>query len=91
MIGAYVKTPAEVLDYEVSFADWLPAGDAIDEAEAESSLESVVVGDVTVSGSTVTVWLSGGEDGDSADITVTVTTDDGRTKQECFKLKIKEC
>lgn len=89
----FYKTPTETMDYDVSFEQWLDDGDTIDTASAAVTNTG---GDVTIDSTvfdddTAKVWLSGGTAGTSSEITVTVTTTGGRTKQRCFTLEIEEC
>lgn len=90
------KKPQEVLDYDVKFCRWLPEGDTIVSVSVAAALTpstSTIVVDSSsiIDGETAKVWLSGGLDGESALVTVVATTDDGRDKKACFRLKIKDC
>lgn len=91
MIGRFTKTPDEKLDYTVHFDRWLETGDTIASAEAEATADTVTIDSVDVSETSVKVWISAGADGDEAKITVTATSNDGRIKQECFNLKVRNC
>lgn len=90
-LALLMKTPGDVLDYDVSFDEWLTGEDRINgwDATVEDSAAVIDSGDYT--DRTVRLWISGGENGETAQISLTVTTAEGRTKVVCFKLRIKEC
>lgn len=90
MLGIVKKRPGDNLDYDVDFSDWLVDGDIIASGLAVSS-GVVVVGDVEVMPTVVKVWLSGGESGETSNVTVTVTTGSGRIKEAVFAIRISEC
>lgn len=86
------KAPADHLDYEISYERWLNAGDTVQSATAaHTGSETLVITAVQVMQQTVTVWVQGGADGDIARITVDAVTAQGRTKQVCFDLRIRDC
>jgi len=91
ILGTHEQQPADRLDYDVIFDDWLATGDAID-----ASTVTVVVDKpdltvfFTISGNTVKVWVEGGTNRTTYKITVTAETDDGRKKQDEFIVKVKE-
>lgn len=87
----YEKTPAERLDYVVSFSGWLPDGDAIETATVEATGGTVETTEALVEdGGLVRVWCQGGVDGEINKVVVTVFTTGGRTKQDGFILKTRE-
>lgn len=91
----YEKRPDDRLDFDIDFARWLPAGDKIaslDEATvAEGSTVTVDEDDTIFTDTTVKVFLEGGEIGETATVTVQVTTTQGRTKEVCFKVRVRGC
>ncbi len=91
MTDVMVKKPADVLDYDVDFARWLPAPDRLSGATSMIAKSTAAVDRTEFTDTNAKVWISGGALGETADVTVTVTTLEGRTKQFCFNLKIKEC
>lgn len=90
MLGVKRKQPGDTLDYDIDFEDWLVEGDSLVAATATAP-EGLVVGDVEVLPPLVKVWLSGGLDGASYTVTVTVTTAEGRIKTANFNLRVAEC
>jgi hypothetical protein len=84
------KRPDDRLDYDIDFSRWLTVGDAI-----ASHLTAISAGGVTIDASdhtdtAVKVWLVGGVDGETVHVTVEVTTVQGRTKEICFRVRIRE-
>ncbi len=91
MTDVMVKKPADTLDYDVDFARWLPSDDRITAANATIDNSTATIDRTEHSDTSAKVWISGGVVGETAGVTVTVATLEGRTKQFCFNLKIKEC
>lgn len=85
------KRPDDVLDYDADFALWLSDGDTITTATAALTESAAAIDRVEFSETAAKVWVSGGADGETAHITVTATTAEGRVKEYCFKLRIREC
>lgn len=91
MTDIMVKTPADILDYDVDFARWLPNADRLSAASAMIENSTATVDRTDHSDTSAKVWISGGVTGETANVTVTIATLEGRTKQFRFNLKIKEC
>ena len=86
----FEKQPAEVLDYTFPLSKWMADGDAVTSSVATSlpvGLTTSVTNPATLSPS---VWVSGGVDGVSYQITLTVVTTGGRTKEFEMTLKVDE-
>ncbi|KFH18566.1 hypothetical protein ELZ19_09550 [Brucella abortus] len=90
-LALLMKTPGDVLDYDVSFDEWLTGDDRINEWNATVADSSAVIDRGDYTDRSVRLWISGGGNGETAQISLTVTTAQGRTKVVCFKLRIKEC
>lgn len=94
ILAKYTKQPADVQDYDVDFqTEFLSA--MADIAPGPAGL--VVLADAGIHLDTYSlnnglakVWLSGGTDGNSYKVTVTLTTTAGRVKQVEFVIKVKE-
>lgn len=93
------KQPAEVKDYPIDYSEWLDeiaAGDTIASAAAAFACTStpadvaLVIDQVLVSNTAVTVWLSAGTANEIYKVTVTVTTTGGRVDQSEFIVKVKD-
>lgn len=90
ILGRFQKQPADVLDYDFDYSDWLE-----DRADTISTFSITADAGITVGASAhvsgvVKVFLSGGTDGSSYKITCTVVTTGARTKQAEIVVKIKE-
>lgn len=90
-LGTITKSPSDVLDYDADFVRWLIDGDTVTSAVASITGSSVVVDAVDVSDDRVKIWLSGGASGDAGTLTLIATTMQGRTKEVCFRLRVKGC
>lgn len=90
------KQPIEIKDYPINYADWLEeSGDTLTDADATIECltgddSSLVVHSITLSPSAVSVWLSGGADGQKYKVSVTANTAGGRRDQSEFIVKVKD-
>lgn len=91
MLGMMTKDPDERLDYDVDFSRWLTDTDELSTAVIETENTVAVADQTDVSRTAVKVWMAGGVSGETGKITVRVTTIQGRIKEACFRLKIKDC
>lgn len=89
MLIRFTKDPDAVLDYTLSFTDWLPGGDTV--------INSVVTPDAGITATsssftttTSTVWLSGGTDGTTYKVIVHVTTAAGRQDDHVMFIKVED-
>ena len=89
-LGAFKKQPVEVKDYDINYSDWLSDGDNVESVEVAASPSGLLIGSVLVADPIVKIWLSGGTDRVSYKVTVTMTTSDGRVKQDEFKINVKD-
>jgi hypothetical protein len=100
IIGKFTKQPAEVLDYDIDFSEFLADGDTLlstGDPAVPSPLDVAVtpigltLGPTFVLGGvTLKQWLSGGTDGIKYKVTVTATSNAGRVKQVEFVIKVKD-
>lgn len=91
MLPTRMKGSEDRLDYDVDFRKWIPDGDRIMSAVASSSSENVSVTDYVIDTPTVKLWIEGGEPGETAIIRAKITTQQGRIKEVCFRLRITNC
>ena len=89
-LGVYIKQPSDVTDYDVDYSEWLVDADAVHSATATASPDTITVESVFYSSSVVKVWLSGGANNQLYKITVRATTDDGRVREDEFRVKVKD-
>lgn len=90
MLGVVEKQPVEILDYDVDFSRWL-----VDDTISSATVTIAPAGSLTlhaldVEPTLTKVWLSGGTNGVSYKVEVTVNTNGGRTGQVEFRVRVKE-
>jgi hypothetical protein len=100
ILGRYKKQPAETLDFDIEFSDFLDDGDTLVTAgnpQVPSPLSVVVspvgltLGPTYVLGTTrVKQWVSGGAEGGKYKVTLTLTSNAGRVKQVEFYVTVKD-
>jgi len=99
-IGRFYKQPAETLDYDIEFSEFLADGDTLvttGDPAVPVPLDVTVVPSglmlgptVVINGTRVKQWLSGGTNGVSYKITLTLTSNAGRVKQVEFVVRVKD-
>lgn len=89
-LGSYSKQPVEVLDYDIDYSQWLTAGDNVESVTVGIAPPGLVLESTFINDPRVKLWLSGGENGARYKLTVTMTSADGRVKQDEFNLKVKD-
>ena len=89
-LATITKQPAERFSYTVSYEDALTTGDNVESATAEVSPSGLVLENVGVYDPRVKLWVSGGTNGTSYKVTLTVGTADGRVFQDELVFRIKE-
>ena len=99
ILGTFVKQPADELDYDLDFTEWLADADPADTLQAaESALISnhtpatLVLGPTIIFGDDkqVKIWVSAGADGELGKVATTITTTNGRTKQVDWRVRVRE-
>lgn len=97
-IGSITKQPAEVLDYDIDFSEWLRAGDTLETINVDiTRLDGVAISTddlatkyVINSTPIAKVWLEKGLGGQSYKVEVTTTTREGRTKQVELRARVRD-
>ena len=95
-LGTKNKAPRDQLDYDVRYTDWLTPGDGIASAQVTvDAMDALGAPDlhateIVAASDLVKVWLSGGTSGRTYKVTVLATTDDGRIKDDEFRIKVKD-
>lgn len=88
ILGKFIKQPADVVDYDIDYSDWLSSGDTVASATSTVSPTGLTLGTIVVSSTSVKHWLSGGTSGVTYKVTVTAVTTGGRTVQHEFRVKV---
>jgi len=93
LIATFEKQPADVLDYDIDYATWLPDSDEIATVVATVTPADGLEVETTLliqNNTRVKIWVSGGVTGTTYKVEITVTTDDGRVKQDEIRFRVKE-
>ena len=89
-MDSYTKQPTERLDYDIDFTDWLPAGDAITNTTVTSTPAGLTIYLTDTATVIPKVWVAGGVDKKTYILSVTAETNQSRTKEVNFKVKVKD-
>lgn len=90
VLGRFVKQPADVLDYDFDYSDWLADRADTISAFTVTADPGITIGTTVQISGVVKVFLSGGDNGGAYKVTVTAVTVGGRTKQAEIQVKVKE-
>jgi len=91
-LATMLKAQNERLDYDVLFHKWLKSDDWLDDVQVTLSTgATLIIDSVDLADKALKFWLKGGDKGEEALVSFTVTTLKGRIKQGCFKVKIRGC
>lgn len=95
-----MKQPVERVDYDIDYSEWLTVNDNVESVvvtvfpdesvmipipDSRLNIPTVVVIDPVIK-----LWIEGGRNGVTYKVSLTMTTADGRIKQDEFKLKVKD-
>jgi hypothetical protein len=83
----YIKDPDAVLDYEFDWSRWLTGGETI--ASHVATVTNATRDSSAHSGTSVTVWVSGGTVGDTATVACRITTSAGRIDERTIRLRVR--
>lgn len=91
IIGMVQKQSAEYLDYDVDFTEWMPNGDIITSAEVTvSPAGELTSNNIMILNPIVKFWLADGVNGSTYKLTVKITTDGGRIKEDELKIRVRD-
>jgi hypothetical protein len=90
-MNLFTKQPADVLDYDLDFSDWLTGTDVLTGVVATASgPEDLQIQSASIVGQTAKIWISGGISGSTYKVTATISTSEGRVKQLEFKIRVRD-
>jgi len=89
-LGNFQKQPTEVKDFDIDYRDWMTAGDNVQSATVNVSPTGLTVDSIFINDPVVKVWVSGGDSAVQYKLTITITTADGRVKEDEFKIRCKD-
>ncbi len=87
---SFYKQPTERLDYDIDFTEWLPNGDAIITTDAVSDPVGLTLTITDANTIIPKVWVAGGENKKRYVVSVVCETNQGRTKEVNFQIKVKD-
>lgn len=91
MFRAQPMQPADTQDFDIEFAEWFPPGDEIVAVGLKVVPAMPMPPSYAIEAQRVKVWVyAGGTSGQKYQISVTATTNDGRTKEVELIVPIKE-
>lgn len=84
----FCKDPSDVIDFPVDFSPLLQS-DTISTATIAGT--NVTIDSSSVSGNVVTIWVSGGSNGATGEVKMTIVTSNAtpRTFERTFKIKVE--
>lgn len=91
ILGTFTKQPLEVIDYDIDYSDWLSDTDfLVSDVTTVDGSGLIIDSSIVLAPDVLKIWLSGGTDGLTYKITALITTDDGRVKEDEFRIRIKD-
>jgi hypothetical protein len=95
---SYLKAPAAVLEYQFNWAGnpakkvkpWLAEGETITNHQVVVPAGLTQVGESTVSGGVVTVWIAGGSVSAYYQVTCHITTSAGRQDSRSVRITVRD-
>ncbi len=90
ILATFTQQPTEILDYDVDFSAFLNAISDTAVSHTVTSEPGITVNSSSLNAGRVKVWVTGGLSGQKYKITVRLTTDGGRLKEEEIVIKVKE-
>lgn len=84
----YIKDPDAVLDYRFDWTPWLAGSETI-VTSTVAATAGINVDSFTNSTTATIVWLSGGTNGKLFNVTNRIVTNQGRTDERSFSVRIR--
>ena len=97
ILKTHTKQPADRLDYDFDYSQWLSVDDevlsaefAVESIDGTTPIDPMFVASQVVTPTYTKVWLEGGKAGEIYKVSCTITTTRGRVKQDEIKIRLKE-
>jgi hypothetical protein len=90
MEALYYKDPDAYLDYAMDWSTWVSTGESLSTYVVAVNSSLLTISTHSLSGNTVTAWLSGGVVGQVYTVSVKITTNGARVDERSFRVKIKQ-
>lgn len=88
-IKTFLKQPADNLDYDFDFSQWLAVGDTISSSVVVAEA-GITLGTKIQTETNVKQFVSGGVDGEDYKVSTTITTANGADKQVDIRIAVRE-
>lgn len=88
-IKTFIKQPADNLDYDFDFSQWLATGDTLSSSVVTSD-PGITLGTKIQSATNIKQFVSGGTDGQEYKVSTTITTTNGLDKQVDILIAVRE-
>ena len=85
----YLHDPDETLDYLFDWAAWLSESETISD-HAVTPTSGITVDSSTADATSVTVWVSGGDEGTKQTLACRITTNQGRVGERTLQINVQE-
>ena len=85
----FKKQPSDILDYDIDLSEWLSSGDNVIDAIVTVPT-GLTLDRKTVTDDRVKIWLADGVDGVTYKVTTKITTEDGRSKEVDFEIRVRD-
>lgn len=82
------KSAADVLDFSADFGLQLVSGETITNATVTAEPAGLTIGQPSIAGAVVTVWVGGGSNGTTYSVLYAITTSAGRIEQRSVLLPV---
>lgn len=89
VLKTFIKDPDAVLDYAFDWTDWLQETETIS-AHTITVTAGITKDSDSESGGIVTVWLSGGTEGETYPVACQITTSMSRTDERTVEISMVE-
>lgn len=93
-LGKFTKTPTEAKRYKIDYSHWLDASEYVSAVSFSTistniGLINCIAGPIGATDTTVTFFATGGTDGQTYEVAVTMTTSGNQIKQDVIYFIVK--
>ena len=94
-LGKFAKSPQERKRYTIDYTDWLETAETISTAlytvrEVTSPALVVDAQSILTGNKKVSFYVSGGDDGDTYDVEIKITTSTGQVKEDVVVFAVRD-
>lgn len=93
-LGKFIKTPIEVKRYKIDYSHWLDTSEYVSAVSFQTvstntGIINCIAAAIGATDTSVSFFASGGEDGQTYEVAVTMTTSGNQIKQDVIYFVIK--